>query len=155
MTTPGPARQVPLSVTAEGELELGERYAELPRPLVWTGDGRACTICKQPTMWRRPTSVRGAPVHPECETGFFDEVSPAVLADIGASLMETLGAQSVTEGWHEPARTSQEDRRLGRADAGCEICRRPYAGYWIVAGAWRCELHDVNRFPARRRYWHQ
>jgi hypothetical protein len=123
-----PARIVPLNVTADGELELGERYTEPPKPLVWTGDGRLCTICKQPTMWRRPTSTRGAPVHPECETGFFDEITGDALGDIEFSLVEQLGAHTRTIGWHEPARTAPEDKRLGRADAGCEICRRPLRG---------------------------
>lgn len=150
------ARKVPLNVTANGELELGERYAELPKPLVWTGDGRPCTVCGEPASWRRPTSIRGAATHPECETGFFDEVSLGAWAGIAASLTEVLGATSCTEGWYEPPRTEPEARRLGRADAGCEICRRPFAAYWIAAGTWRCALHDINRFPpARKRYWRE
>ena len=151
-----PARHVPLNVTAAGELELGERYTQLPPPLVWTGDGRACAVCKQPASWRRPTSIRGAAIHPQCAAGHFDEVSPDLLADIEFSLAQQLGAHTRTTGWHEPpARPSPQNRRLGRADAGCELCRRPYAAYWIVAGVWRCAQHDVNRYPARRRYWHQ
>ena len=123
-----PARKVPLNVTADGELELGGRFTEPPKPLVWTGSGRKCTICGEPTMWRRPTSVRGAPVHPECETGFFDEMTGDALADIEFSLVEQLGAHTRIAGWHQPPAAPPESKRLGRADAGCELCRRPLRG---------------------------
>ena len=148
-----PARRVPLKVTADGELHLGERYTELPPALVWTGDNRPCAVCKQPASWRRPTSIRGAAIHPQCETGWFDEVSLDLLAEVEFSLAAGFGAHTGSEGWHEPPPPGK--RTLGRADAGCEICRAPYAAYWIVAGVWRCARHDVNRYPAPRRHWFQ
>jgi hypothetical protein len=86
---------------------------------------------------------------------FYDQVSPDLLADAEWELVATLGAHSATGGWHEKPATPDEQRRLGRADAGCDICRAPYAAYWIVAGTWRCPAHDVSRYPAPRRYWHQ
>lgn len=147
-------RHVPIRV-ADGRLELGERHTEFPPQLVPLETARPCVICKQPAMWRRPTSVKGAATHPECETGFFDEVSPDLLADAEWSLVEHLGVTESVGGWYQPPATARADRRLGNPGAGCEVCGRGYAALWLVSKTWRCAAHDVLRVPAPKRHWHQ
>jgi hypothetical protein len=127
--------------------------------MVWPDESeprRACTVCRTPTVWKRPRKL-GAAVHPSCEAvakgnaySPFDAVTDELHMSILFSIVTQLGAAVITEEQTETAAPVR--KRLGNPDAGCELCGRGHAGLWVGARTWRCPEHPPADETYRRKW---